>query len=73
MIREIVRSKRMYKAVFKFQKILKDIKKQIILEPDDLFDDKNTFDNKHDISANEEISLLALKDHLNSDITYILD
>src|ERR1043166_7660110 len=51
MIGEIIRPKRMYGAILELQKMLKDIKKQIISEPDDLFVDEDTFDNEHDISS----------------------
>jgi hypothetical protein len=73
MIGEIVRPKGTYGAILELQKMLKDIKKQIISEPDDLFDDEDTFDNEHDISANEETPLLALEDHLNPDVAYTFD
>ncbi|CAI2193613.1 9362_t:CDS:2, partial [Funneliformis geosporum] len=73
MIGEIVRPKGTYGAILELQEMLKDIKKQTISEPDDLFDDEDTFDNEHDISANEETPLLALEDHLNPDVAYTFD
>ncbi|GES83370.1 hypothetical protein GLOIN_2v221147 [Rhizophagus clarus] len=73
MIGEIVRFKGTYGAILELQEMLKDIKKQTISEPDDLFDDEDTFDNEHDISANEETPLLALEDHLNPDVAYTFD
>ncbi|CAG8523825.1 16650_t:CDS:2 [Funneliformis caledonium] len=71
-IGEIVRPKGIHSTILELQKILNNIKeKSPEKSDDDLFDDKDTFEND-DKNFYEEI-LLSTEDHTNADVAFIFD
>ncbi|CAG8457579.1 17315_t:CDS:2 [Acaulospora morrowiae] len=70
-IGEIVRPKGTHGAILELQKILNNIKEKSPEESDDLFEDKDTFEND-DKNLHKEI-ILYIEDHTNADVAFIFD